>query len=531
VKNHWISARKKLLQTVKLSVNRSIGEPTSDLQKFNEIYQKEFLGKWQNSSAKELISKVSKAKLVFGADFHAYSQSQRTHLRILRSLPTTTEVILCLEIFASRDQEKIDLFLKGKMSEKQFLKKIKWQESWGFPWENYKPLLDLAKKRSFKVVGLNVLQNSRDRTAMEAREKHAAPLISKCVTAAPRSLIYVIYGDLHLAKNNLPAKVFGFRPELKNKTLKIYQDSEKLYFKVAKAGKENSVYVLKKKETDFCVLTSPPWVKWQSYLLYLEQRIDTNLDSEGDTVDFTEHLRDIAKIIAGDLGIKLKFTDLSVYAKKSESIWVALDRVLSRAESQTASQFVSTGRSFFIPKGGIFFLSQPTVNHAASLCGDYIQAKLSGRERPLWNMPTDFYALIWIETVSFFASKLLNHRRKSDTIEQLLMNSNDLVKEVLLLTLQENVENIRLVKEGARSKRRFRPRRKSSYFQSARLLGGILGERLYADYRSGGIHANMIVGWLAIDVDSADFLEFYRSVVKKLSAVPVWLEKEVSSRL
>ncbi len=59
-------------------------------------------------------------------------------------------------------------------------------------------------------------------------------------------------------------------------------------------------------------------------------------------------------------------------------------------------------RSFFIPKGGLFVLSSPSVNNAAGLFGDYIQSRLTGRQHMLWNMSADFVPLIWVESLNFF---------------------------------------------------------------------------------------------------------------------------------
>ena len=65
------------------------------------------------------------------------------------------------------------------------------------------------------------------------------------------------------------------------------------------------------------------------------------------------------------------------------------------------------------------FLSRATVNHAAEVAGHYLQSRLSKRQDPLWKMPTDFYPNIYLEALGFFASKIVNHRRKAESLEEI----------------------------------------------------------------------------------------------------------------
>ena len=72
-------------------------------------------------------------------------------------------------------------------------------------------------------------------------------------------LIYIIFGDLHLAKTQLPHKI-GRLLKKKSELLCIHQDSENLYFKLAKQKLENRVSILRSGKNRFCIMTSPPWI-------------------------------------------------------------------------------------------------------------------------------------------------------------------------------------------------------------------------------------------------------------------------------
>src|SRR5690606_3256666 len=97
---------------------------------------------------------LAQARVVIGADFHAYSQSQRAHVRMLRDLVRRDSVVLALECLSHEHEKLAADFLAGKISEARFLSECGWEENWGFPWEHYRPLFELARDRGFAVRGI-----------------------------------------------------------------------------------------------------------------------------------------------------------------------------------------------------------------------------------------------------------------------------------------------------------------------------------------------------------------------------------------
>lgn len=521
--HHWVVARQKLLRRVKLQVTSHSGENSTALRQIKERYEKEFEGSWKISNPDRLLSAVENAELVLGGDFHAFNQSQRTHLRILRSLPRSRPVVLALECVCAEDQKGVEQFLRGKLTEAQFLQKISWSQKWGFPWVNYRPLFELARKRGYKILALNKLARVKTTRSTEEREKFAAKLLAQARKKHPDHLFYVVYGDFHLASPQLPRKLSN-----KFRTVIIHQDSSKLYFKLARKKLENEVRVLEKGSQHYCVLTSPPWVKWQSYYFYLEGQGDSPLDTQ--LIDWTEPVRGLLKLVIEDLELPMKADDFSVYLFDDHSTPGLLKKRLFKKHLSVAKSLIDQSRGFFVPDGGLFFLSTPTVNHAAQLFADYLQSRLTGRRRLLWDMPDDLTSLIWTESLGFFVSKLINHRRKPEPIQSLLTEHSPEAKEALFLILEQNVDFLRWVEGAPRRPKRFRPRRKASYYTAARLLGGLLGERMYALFRSGKINSKHVLDWLAKDVTDDDFEKFFEGIVKKLNFVPKWA-KDQDTRL
>jgi len=518
LRKNWILTRQKLLRRAKSQVQFHSGEQSIEIQAYRKLYEKEFSGAWRPSNVDRLLEAVEKAELVLGGDFHAYSQSQRTHLRILRALPKSKRVILALECLFAGDQKIVDQFMAGQLSEDQFLLRIGWNKKWGFPWENYRPLFDLAKKRGYHVAALN---KSGVRNTNQ-RELLAAKIVNQLKRKYPQHLIYVVYGDFHLSTSQLPKKV-----RLKNcRTLIIHQDSSKLYFKLARKRREEIVKVLEKSPNQFCVLTSPPWVKWQSYHFYLEGLGDSSLGDESDSIDWTEPVHSLFEIVSDDIDLRMKGDDFSVYLLDDPAVMKILKNNMPKKYLSLSRWMKSNGRSFFVPVGGLFLISHPSVNHAAGLFGDYIQSRLTARSRLLWDMPQDFAPLIWIESLGFFMSKLINHRRKPEQIQSLMVSSSPESREVLFLILEQNMDFLRWAQGQERRPRRFKPSRRTSYLSAARLLGGLLGERMYALFRSGKIDSKRVLGWLSKNVEDDDFDCFFKDVVGLLKFVPKWAENQ-----
>lgn len=522
----WLKTRKRLLEQIKSQVSLRLGPETAELRDYAESFRKEFKGHWKPSSVTELRESILKNRLVFGADFHAFAQAQRTHIRILRNLPSQIPVILALECFQAKHQKWIDQYMAGEIAETEFLEAVEWKKKWGFPWEHYRPLLNLARRQRHRVCGINKYYRQRTVTTLTSRDEFSARKILELRQAYPGSLVYVIYGDLHLGCNNLPKKLASIAKtrKLSIPLTFIYQNSEQLYFRLAKQSKETDVEILKSGRDKFCVLGSPPWVKWQSYLMYLEHTYDQDLEEEDaeDSLDFTDHVHGLIQLIVSDLSLHVSTNELAVYSPK-ENFWELLQKSLSVEDLRLAEYMISNDRSFFLPEAGFLYLSRYSLNHSASLAGEYIHAKLSARQRVLWDLPTDFERLIWMEGVSFFFSKWINHKRKAESLRDLkahlaVTNPKDRGREALLLALDQRMIEIVKIHGQKTRPRKFKPKRKESYIEAARLLGSMLGEKLYMAFTHQEISEKTLKSYFSKNLFAPDFDRFYERIIKKMES-------------
>lgn len=518
----WLRTRQGILQQLKNQVKLRLGSESSDVIRYAEEYKKEFVGRWKELSEYQFYRQLRQGSLILGGDFHAFRQSQRSHLRLLRDLPPSESVVIGVECLESRFQSQLDDYLTGQLSEKRFLEATQWANHWGFPWENYQPLFSLAVERGYPVVALNRYFKNRTGAKLHLRDQHAAKVLAKTRRQYPDHLIYVLYGDLHLAEAHL-FRAIQEEPTLRReKILRLFLNSETLYFRQARKGPVNPQVLLQGSGDRYCLLTSPPWVKWQSYLIYLEQTYDRELGEDGG-IEYTDHLAALIRLAASDLDIDLKAQDIAVYGSEDRAFPQMVSELVSDAELKILHYLMDRDRSFFIPRGGIFYLSRPSINHAAGLAGQYIQARVSGRTRPPWEMPSDFVASIWIEAVSFFVSKLINPHRKSESLHQIRqeLEAGDIKgrgRETLLVVLDQRMSEIIQIHSGRRREPRYRAPRRVHYLEASRILGNMMGERLFRGVKSGRLSQSALIKLISQDAFADDFIDIYFQTVKRLES-------------
>ena len=523
----WLRERKAILNKVKEQVQLYTGPEPEDITLYGRAYHRDLERAWQPSEHSELMAALKEAQVVFGGDFHPFAQAQRSHLRLLRNLDKKGgENALALEVFPANCQESVDLFLAGDLTEAEFLQKVQWDKNWGFPWSHYRPIVEFARKNQMRIIALNQ-SSSGASVSLEQRDQFAAKKIHSFLQEGTE-FIYVIFGDLHIAQEHLPKSFLSLYRENKPKTISLYLNPEKVYFQLARKGMENKVEVVKFNQKHFAIIGSPPWVKWQNYLMYLEDNYDYSfeVDVEEDEwddfeVDFTDHVVSLVKMISGALDIEVDYNDIEVYSSKEAlSIERARD-VVGEKFFRFVRFLIKNDSSFYIPSSGFFYLSKPSVNHAASLAAQYVHAKIGQRTELLWNFPENFLNLIWLEAMGFFLSKFVNPKRKSETLGGLkkklaVFQPNDEGREPLLLALDQKMSELLQVYSGKDSQQKFRPRRKSSYIEAARFLGGMLGERYFLLYHKGRIQRDEVLALLSFHPSDSRIAEFYYNQLMKL---------------
>lgn len=524
----WIRIRKDLYLQVQRQVRHRLGEDTPELMQYHKAYTREFSKKWRGAVKEDLWKQIEQSKVVMMGDFHALHQSQKAHLRILRNIPKERKMVLAVEFFEALDQELLNKFMAGKISEKEFLKTIQWQSKWGFPWEHYRPLVNWARKNKIPIYGLNKSYKKRNANTLKSRDVFAAKKISELSLQNSEHLVFVIYGDLHLAKPHIPQELESILgTKFTKKVLRIFQNSEQIYFQLLSREMESTTDLVRISKNNFCLMSVPPWVKWQNYLMYLEHTYDLGLDDEFEEshLDYTDHVSRYVKIIADELGISISVSDLSVYTAGDTSFWNRVQEHYDAKKLHWIELMIGEGMSFYLPELQAAYLARGTVNHAASLAMRYVHAQQSDLKKLAYDPVIDFLGLIWLEGVAYFGSKIINYKRKADTIADIKAslsskNPQEMGSEALKLALAQKMHELMVITGVPKHRLRMTPRKKWSYIVASNLLGGMLGERLYEGYRKKMIFPVTIVKFLKTKVDNESFNVAYYDMLEVIESLP-----------
>jgi hypothetical protein len=239
------------------------------LRRYCEEYSEELEGPLVRSTREALERRAASSDIIYVGDYHTLEAAQRTFAWLLEAvLARRGAAAVALEMFETKDQPALDAFLAGTLPEPGFLEKVRYGDRWGFPWEHYRPILELARRTGTKVHGIDREPSVR-RATLALRDRFAARTIARILAARPDVPLLVLAGDLHMARAHLPARVEEELARLglpARRRLLVYQNAEPVYWKLARSHREQTAEVVRLDTERFCVTSATPLAKARSYL-------------------------------------------------------------------------------------------------------------------------------------------------------------------------------------------------------------------------------------------------------------------------
>jgi len=128
-----------------------------------------------------LVDMISGATLVCVGETHDNIHAHRVELTIIRELfrRFPGRVAIGMEMFRAPQQEVLDRWAKGELSELEFLKAVKWYENWGSDFGYYRDILDFAKENGIDVVALNPSKEVQEEVRRGGLDNVSADLKAK----------------------------------------------------------------------------------------------------------------------------------------------------------------------------------------------------------------------------------------------------------------------------------------------------------------------------------------------------------------
>lgn len=416
-----IRIQKRIVEKLKDEIRHYVREDAPILQRYRDEYEQEVKRYSRIATQRELVDAVVSSDIVYCGDYHTLAQAQRTPVKILEQvIKHRREVILCVEMVMARYQKHLDAFMDGRIGEKEFLERIDYAHTWGFIWSRYRVLLDFARRNNLRVVGINSEPKGiKDR--LLRRDRRAAEIIVEQTRSHPHALIFVLDGDWHIASSHLPHQVALLlkKERLSRKTLIIFQNSESIYWQLAKRRLEHRVDIVQIAKSKYCVINTTPTVKLRSYLNWVEETEEldyaTLWKGETTSVAIEDELLMIINTITEFLELpKDDMDEFSVYSSADLDFLEVLikQRHFTLPEIREIKRQIEADESYYIKKGHIIYLSNLSINHAAEEATHFIDHILTGEYAEPKNRREALYQQAFAEMLGFLGSKIVNQRRR-----------------------------------------------------------------------------------------------------------------------
>ncbi|MFN7181393.1 MAG: ChaN family lipoprotein [Planctomycetota bacterium] len=504
----------------------------SNLQKYEKKYFQEINEFERIATKEELIAEVIHSDVVFIGDFHTLRQAQKIPQRILSKVLENSVfqvqhkgIVLCMEAFLSEHQKYINLYLKDKIDERKFLALIEYEKTWGQNWKHYKTLIDFAKNNGIKVFGINTfIKNSSN--SLQLRDKFAIEKIAELLLDFPKHLIVVFYGDAHLTYNYIPRGLIEFMKKKFKKHINyliIHQNSDSIYWRLAKLGLADLVDAVYIKPKIYCIINTTPISKLQSQINWYENNEELRCvlhpewcEPVESVSNLCDEVKDIVDELTSFLGIKINCDDLLVLSIHNiKDLAKVIPRKLTPQALKKIEEIILKNESYYIPKQNIIILSNYSINHVAEEAMHYIHSKLAKFYTFDKLNPVDrFYATLVYEAIGFCGSKIINHKRKcykiKDFYDYILYLKNRKIKDTKTAILKEatkkvikhyEMEQLLLNRKKCKKMGKFYEMKFSLFITVTHALGYMLGDKLFQGLKNGYIDKNYFLKLLRTRID------------------------------
>ncbi|MCP4896708.1 MAG: PDZ domain-containing protein [bacterium] len=105
----------------------------------------------------EFVEQLSEVHVLLVGEEHTDMRQKLEQARLLEALAVSGRpVVLGMEFFNRGDQENLDGWRSGKLSDQELISAVGWYDRGSYRFEYNKPVLDVARMHELDIVGLNV---------------------------------------------------------------------------------------------------------------------------------------------------------------------------------------------------------------------------------------------------------------------------------------------------------------------------------------------------------------------------------------
>ncbi len=379
--------------------------------------------------SQQMQNALHAADVVLIGDYHSLPVAQRYAASLFeqRALAGDRPVVLGVETIFARDQHILEEWWRREIDDAELRQRIRFDLDWGYDWTPFYELLVAARDHGEAVYGLDCMPRENLRK-IGARDRHAAAKIAEIRQRHPDAVIFVLFGESHLAPGHLPR---ALQKELAGaKTLTVLQNVDALYWHAA-GERVDKVDAVRVKDDVLCVFNATPLEKYESYRLFLDQwsRCDSGPDFAPTIYNLIDSLAAFLEInrYSPHNGTQPKFlVDMlpEVHGNSSDAM---LRRLLARkgvSQQQLEAMLASVEQlgSAYLPQVNAFYVRDFQMMHVAEDATRFLHhacrglpLRLNGQsanrsDAPACSTVLDagaFYSRVVEHAVAYFGSRVL----------------------------------------------------------------------------------------------------------------------------
>ena len=127
-------------------------------------------------SFETLVADLGSEDVIFIGEVHDNPEHHLIQVQLLQALTARyAPVTVGMEFFEAPRQEILDRYTNGVLTEEEFLARVEWGKTWGYPYRFYRPLIQEARQSGSRLLALNAprfIVKKVARSGLKSLESH-----------------------------------------------------------------------------------------------------------------------------------------------------------------------------------------------------------------------------------------------------------------------------------------------------------------------------------------------------------------------